>query len=183
MKEWEIQERTNACYGCQKEFKNADEFQCLLILPETLDADIIRRDFCVSCWSQFPSDNGQYLFWRGKVKIDEVPEKPKPVKDELVAPVLKSLLSSDNVLHRKSCYVLLVMLERKKIMFHRDTFQQNEKYYLVYENIRTGESIVIEDPQIHLSDIEKLQQEVKPVLDEEFAKVEAAWLQQSSEHS
>jgi len=64
-------------------------------------------------------------------------------------------------------YILAVMLERKKLLRETDTQEVPSGILRVYEHRKTGDVYLIKDPQIPLSDVEKVQAEVKQLLDPE----------------
>jgi hypothetical protein len=57
------------------------------------------------------------------------------------------------------------MLERKRILKHRDTVQEDSgTELLVYEHAHTGESFTIPDPKLKLDQLAQVQEEVSALL-------------------
>ena len=57
------------------------------------------------------------------------------------------------------------MLERKRILKHRDTVhEESGNELLVYEHARTGESFTLPDPHLRLDQLAHVQQEVAALL-------------------
>ena len=57
------------------------------------------------------------------------------------------------------------MLERKKILKHRDTIKDNNgQEVLVYEHATSGESFTVIDPHLRLDQLEEVQQQVADLL-------------------
>jgi hypothetical protein len=54
-----------------------------------------------------------------------------------------------------------VMLERKRILKHRDTLEGD---VLVYEHAATGESFAVPDPKLRLDQLEEVQRQVAELL-------------------
>lgn len=87
----------------------------------------------------------------------------------MVEVLIKKYLPSENPAHINLCYILAVMLERKKIFIHKDsTSKADGKKILVYENNKTEETFLIVDPQLKLAEIHGVQIQVKALLDEEL---------------
>ena len=66
------------------------------------------------------------------------------------------------------------MLERIKVFTHKDTLikENSENRLLVYEHNKTQEAFVIEDPGLSLEHLEKVQKQVKQLLDAAEAETE-----------
>jgi hypothetical protein len=65
------------------------------------------------------------------------------------------------------------MLERKRILKHRDTVRdENGNELLVYEHARSGESFTIPDPHLRLDELTQVQQEVATLLNPDAEKTE-----------
>ena len=68
-------------------------------------------------------------------------------------------------------YILAVMLERQKLLRETDTQEVPSGILRVYEHRKTGDVYIIKDPQIPLSDVDRVQEEVRQLLDPD-AKIE-----------
>jgi hypothetical protein len=75
--------------------------------------------------------------------------------------MLRRLLESNDPAHVNTRYLLAVMLERKRILRPQPSV---EKGILVYEHARTGETFLIVDPALSLSDLVAVQEEVSALL-------------------
>lgn len=63
------------------------------------------------------------------------------------------------------CFILAVMLERKRILRHRDTIRNNNgQEVLVYEHAETGESFSLVDPHLRLDHLESIQRQIVDLL-------------------
>ena len=71
------------------------------------------------------------------------------------------------------CYVLALMLERKKDLVQREQAddKQSEKKLIVYEHSKTGDTFIIEDPQLSLSEIGTVQEQVSSILEMEQVEI------------
>jgi len=167
--EWNIQKRSSQCVTCQQAFANQQTLFCFLNLE---DPEPIRKDYCQNCWEQVKDQSEKipfYSFWQTRFRQVKLIAKEDPVKKDQVEALLKKYLSSENSAHKNLCYILAVMLERKKILSHKDTTTEPDgKNLLVYEHNKTGETFLISDPHLKLTEIQGVQQQVKALLDAEL---------------
>jgi hypothetical protein len=63
-----------------------------------------------------------------------------------------------------ACYVLAAMLERKKILKQIQTEERDRGRVLIYEHVKNGDVFVVPDPQLHLDQLEPVQNEVARLL-------------------
>ena len=171
--DWEIQKRSHECLACQRSFGDEDLLHCLLLFEAALP---VRKDYCQPCWEaekQLAAPAGTYSYWQSRCKVAPPTVKVKPVKRDLVELLLKKYLPSEASDHKNLCYILAVMLERKKVLSQKDSITgPSGGKVLVYENNKTGETFVIADPQLKLTEIPFVQQQVKALLDAELQEKE-----------
>jgi len=163
--EWEIQARSNVCQGCAIEF--ADKATYHTILSFTAEG-YTRLDVCQICWETQYSQGyldrkGVFSHWRGKYKAPPPPQ-PEPIQKETAETLLRKLIESQDPAHANARYILGVMLERKRILKHRDTTEHDGQRVLVYEHAKTGESWLVPDPRLGLDQIEHVQKQVFDLL-------------------
>ena len=160
MTEWDIQSRSDACTGCQRAFADKETYQTLLSMEP---GGYTRRDLCGSCFAGASRD-GVISYWQGEYKMPP-PPAPEAIQKETAETLLRKLVESTDPSHAATRYILAVMLERKRILKHRDTVhQENGDELLVYEHAGTGESFTIPDPHLRLDQLEQVQQEVAALL-------------------
>jgi hypothetical protein len=75
--------------------------------------------------------------------------------------MLRRLVESHDPAHINTRFLLAVMLERKRILRPQPT---SENGLLVYEHAVTGETFIITDPKLSLSDLVAVQAEVSTLL-------------------
>ncbi len=163
--DWNIQTRANTCQGCQQKFEDKQACHTLLVPAEE---NYLRMDLCAGCWAK---DEPAILAhkttclsqWQGHY------EKPVPIVDaikkENAEELLRRLIALGEARHKASCFILAVMLERKRILKSRESIQQGEGRTLVYEHARTGEVITIIDPHLRFDQLAEVQAEVSRLLD------------------
>jgi len=169
---WEIRSRNKTCQMCEKIFLEGDRYHCLL---ETAEDEFVRKDFCHDCWeSTDPHQiNRQEAisYWRGSIKAAPVAERREVIHRSTAEGLLRKYLHTRDEAEKNLCYILALMLERKKIFVHKDTLRKGDSQnrLLIYEHAGTQEAFVIEDPQLSLGKIEQVQRQVKQLLDAETA--------------
>jgi hypothetical protein len=160
MTEWDIQSRSDACTGCRRPFADKEAYQTLLSMDA---AGYTRRDLCGACFASASRD-GIISYWQGEYKMP-APPPPEAIQKETAETLLRKLVESTDPSHAAARYILAVMLERKRILKHRDTVrEENGGELLVYEHARTGESFTLPDPHLRLDQLLQVQQEVAALL-------------------
>lgn len=163
--DWNIQTRAAACEGCQRAFDDKQACHTLLV-PEA--QGYLRLDLCTPCWAlDEPANQTRKSTclsqWQGFY------EKPAPVVDvikkETAEDLLRRLIALNEPRHQASCFILAVMLERKRVLKSRESIQQIGGRTLVYEHARTGEVITLVDPNLRFDQLAEVQAEVSRLLD------------------
>lgn len=170
--DWEIQARSSQCAQCAKAFSNDELYHTFLVAGR--DDAPRRHDFCLLCFevldASWPGTQERHSFWKGRVKISASPEKARPLPFERLEQNLRRLILSTEPRDRKFAYILSLLLERKKILIHRENIEKADggpsRRFLVYEHVHTGESFALEDPELNLHQVEALQEELKDVMQE-----------------
>ncbi len=159
MTDWDIQPRSSACSACGQSFADKAAYHTLL----SFDAEgYKRRDLCHGCLPSAPRD-AVISCWQGEYRIPMV--APEPIQKETAETWLRKLVGSDDPSKAGVRYILAVMLERKKILRHRDTVKTEDGTdILVYEQAITGESFTVPDPHLRLDQLEEVQRQVAELL-------------------
>ncbi len=163
--DWEIQARSHVCQSCSAEFEDKATYHTILsFTPEGYQ----RMDICSTCWDSQYSQGGMdrkgaFSHWRGKYRTPPPPQ-PEPIQKETAETLLRKLIESQDPAHANARYILAVMLERKRILKHRDTVEKDGWSVLVYEHAKTAESLLIPDPKLSLDQLELVQKEVAELL-------------------
>lgn len=169
MTEWDIQPRAHACTGCQQPFTDKQPYHTFLSMAATGYA---RRDLCGTCHAA-ASREGVLSYWQGEYKAPP-PPAPEPIQKETAETLLRKLVESTDPGHSAARYILAVMLERKRILKHRDTVADAEKGdLLIYEHAQSGESFTVPDPHLRLDQLQEVQAHVAELLSPSAPKTEA----------
>jgi len=160
MQDWNIRTRSEACSLTGRPFADGEVFHTALYR----DGDGFRRaDFSEEAWvSSGPAGGGEQPFssWRSRFE-PPAPPAPEPLPRDDAEGMLRRLLDSNDPSHANARYLLAVMLERKKVLRHRPS---PDRSLLVYEHASTGETIVVADPGLSLSDLAAVQEQVSALL-------------------
>jgi len=155
---WHVKKCAKACDGCEVEFQHKQELYSRLFFDE---GEYRRKDFCGKCWNK--EDPGLST-WK-TVFIIPPPPAEEAVKKENAESLLRKLLAKENEEDLNAIFILMVMLERKKIFVERDIQKAEDGRKLrIYEHKKTGESFVIIDPELKLGELEHVQEEVVVLL-------------------
>jgi hypothetical protein len=63
-----------------------------------------------------------------------------------------------------ACFVLAIMLERKRVLKQVRTENASDDRLLIYEHRDNGDVFIVRDPQLRLSELERVQDEVANLL-------------------
>jgi hypothetical protein len=165
--EWEIQKRSKSCHTCEREFAEGNLYHCMLRFDGTAP---VRRDICEFCWDEKMQEEsekeGFISHWKSRVKPILIQKKEDPIHRSVAENLLRKYIHSSEGAHKNLCFVLALMLERKKILVQRErtTETQSGKKLIVYEHGKSGDSFIVEDPQLNLSEISEMQKQVDGVL-------------------
>jgi len=178
---WHVRSRARECATTQRIFTDSETIVTALF-PDPESSGYIRRDYGLDAWNQRPADAEiPFSFWKTTfvgptgTTIEDPAEKLSP--EEL----LVRLIEEDQDHTENTRYILAVMLERQKLLRETDNQRTSNGILRVYEQRKTGEIFLIRDPDIPLSQVEAIQNEVfillenngrspEPVIPEEATK-------------
>jgi hypothetical protein len=160
MQDWNIKNRSDACMATGRPFVEGEIFHAALYR----EGDGFRRaDYSEEAWQAKEGEEGTerpFSSWRSRFE-PPAPPPPEPLPRDDAEGMLRRLLDSPDPSHANARYLLAVMLERKKVLRHRPS---PDASLLVYEHASTGETLVIPDPGLSLSDLAAVQEEVSTLL-------------------
>jgi len=155
---WHVKKCAKACDGCEEEFQDKQVLHSRLFFDE---GEYTRQDFCEKCRKK---ETPALSTWK-TVFIVPPPPAEEAVKKENAESLLRKLMAKENEEDLNAIFILMVMLERKKIFVERDTQKAEDGRKLrIYEHKKTGESFVVIDPELKLDELEHVQEEVVVLL-------------------
>ena len=157
--EWAIKQRADLCAVTRRAFVPGEYFYTLLYH----DTQGYRReDLSEEAWQNRNDNIRPFSFW--KSRYEPSPPKPvEPVAKETAEQLFRRLMSSNNP-PANACYVLAVMLERKRVLKQIKAEKTADGRVLIYEQGTTGDVFVVPDPQLRLDELEAVQNEVAELL-------------------
>jgi hypothetical protein len=158
--DWPIKHRADACARTGRPFQPGEQFYTLLFR----EGDGFRReDLSEEAWSQRNENITPFSFWKMRYEPPP-PEPPEPLGKESAEDILRRLLAGNEPAHANACYVLAVMLERKRVLKQIKTDRTDERPVLIYEHAKTGDVFIVPDVRLRLDEIEHVQHEVSQLL-------------------
>lgn len=157
--EWAIRHRSDTCSATHRPFAVGEYFYTLLFR----DGDGFRReDLCEEAWAARNENIRPFSFW--KSRYEPAPSAPaEPLAKETAEQLFRRLVSSENA-PANACYVLAVMLERKRVLKQIKSEQADNGRVIVYEQPATGDVFIVPDPQLRMDEVESVQNEVANLL-------------------
>ncbi len=158
--EWSISHRAEACAATGRPFAEGESFYTLLLR----EGDGFRRqDLSEEAWQQRNDNLRPFSFWRSTFEPPPA-APPDPLPKENAEELFRRLVAAADGKNANACYVLAAMLERKKILKQIQTETGENGRVLVYEHVKSGDVFVVPDPQLHLDELEPVQNEVASLL-------------------
>jgi len=155
--DWEIKSRAHCCARTGHEFAEGDFFYTLLFR----DGEGFRReDVCEEAWTNRNENIAPFSFWRSKYEAPPPPAPEALPKDDAEG-LLRRLISEQDPATANACYILALMLERKRVL---RPMESQDDDMLVYEHIASGETLVIRNPRLSFVQIPDVQREVSELL-------------------
>ncbi len=166
MIDWKIQSRAQVCQACEKSFADKQPYYTLLFDKKQA---MERLDVCAACWeaqySQGANDRKDFVsFWQG-VFSEPPPPPPEPIQKETAESLLRKLLEQNNPEYVATCFILAVMLERKRILKVKAQTTDQGQRTLIYEHAKNGDLFTILDPHLQLQQLDETQRKVAHLLE------------------
>lgn len=164
--EWNIQSRAHHCQECGRAFVEREHLHTLLFE----EGHVYRRvDACEACWRKSYSDELAFAkrhvsHWAG---LYEPPPAapPDPIQKDTAETLLRKLVQRNDPDHAGACFILAVMLERKRLLKVKGQTQLEGRRVSIYEHPKSGDIFTIPDPNLHLDQLEAVQRDVAHLLE------------------
>ena len=166
MIDWKIQSRARACQACARPFVEKQLYYTLLLDKRNI---LERSDVCAACWeaqyAEGAHDRKGFLsFWHGVFNAP-TPPPAEAIRKESAETLLRKLLQSGDPAHGPACFILAVMLERKRILRVKAQSTIEGRRQIVYEHPKEGDLFQITDPNLQLQQLEAVQRQVADLLE------------------
>ena len=164
MNEWNIQSRAHACEVCNQPFVDQQAYHTVLFDEPT---GLRRSDICEACASKVNDQRGRAGFisqWLGTYEAP--PAQPvEAIQKDTADTLLRKLVELNDPRHAPAAFILAVMLERKRLLKVKEQFTRDGRRVYLYEHPKTGDVFAITDPDLHLDQLQEVQQDVAHLLE------------------
>ena len=165
MIDWNIQSRAQACQACSQPFLDQQPYHTMLFDERT---GYQRLDVCPACWAaQYSqgatSRKGFISHWQGVFEVRLA--KVEPIQKETAESLLRKLVERDDPQFGAACFILAVVLERKRLLKVKDQALRDGRRIFIYEQPGTGDVFTIADPDLRLDQLDGVQREVAQLLE------------------
>lgn len=163
--DWNIQSRARSCQECDKDFADREPVHTLLLSgPEAYE----RVDVCADCWRGQYADGANHR--RGFISHWQtthiIPLKtPEPIQRESAETLLRKLIELNDPTYTGACFVLAVMLERKRVLKSQARSTDGGRRIIHYEHAQSGDVFNVVDPTLQLDQLESVQRQVSELLE------------------
>ena len=154
--EWPIKHRADACAVTQRPFAAGENFYTLLFR----EAEGFRReDLSEEAWTTRNENIRPFSFWEPVTSRRQ--RRPRTNCQRKCRGSFAAIAGGKKPEHANACYVLAVMLERKRVLKQIKSEKTDGDRVLIYEHAKNGDVFIVPDPQLRLDEIEKVQEEVR----------------------
>ncbi len=165
MKEpWSIKSRARECAESGDAFQSGQKIRAA-IFPDPESSGYLRKDYTIEAWENRKGEEDPFSCWLTTYEPPVTEEKAEDVVDDDPETLLKRLVDEEEEHTENARYILAVMLERKKLLRETDTQEIPSGILRIYEHRKSGDVYIIKDPQIALTDVDRVQEEVRQLLD------------------
>ncbi len=165
MKEpWSIKSRARECVESGNAFQSGQKIRAA-IFPDPESSGYLRKDYTIEAWENREGKENPFSCWLTTYEPPVTEEKAEDVVEDDPETLLKRLVDEEEEHTENARYILAVMLERKKLLRETDTQEIPSGILRIYEHRKSGDVYIIKDPQISLTDVDRVQEEVRQLLD------------------
>ena len=166
MIDWNIQSRSHACQACAKPFEDQATYHTLLFDERN---GYTRLDVCEGCWqaqySHGANDRKGFVsHWQGRYETPP-PAAVDPIARETAESLLRKLAELNDPQYQAACFILAVMLERRRLLKVKDQQYRDGQRLFLYEQAKTGDLFTVVDPNLQLNQLEAVQRDVAHLLE------------------
>lgn len=158
--DWPIKHRADTCARTGRAFQPGEQFYTLLFRE---GEGYRREDLSEEAWTQRNENIRPFSFWKSRYEPPPA-APPEALAKENAEEIFRRLLAQNDPVNTNACYVLAVMLERKRVLKPIKTDQGDDRPVLIYEHGKTGDVFIVPEVRLRLDEIEQVQNEVSQLL-------------------
>jgi len=164
--QWNLKSRAHACHATGQPFIEGETFFTALFRSADA-AGLERRDYSEEAWKNLEADSpAPFSHWRSVYTPPaRAPKQEDPMQRESAEELLRRLVQEDEAHTENARFILAVMLERQKLLRQTDVNKIGETRLLIYEHRKSGEVLLVRDPDIPLADVDRVTAEVTALLE------------------
>ncbi len=160
---WSIRSRAHTCAVTGRPFEDGESFHTTIYFdPE--ENGYVRRDICAEAWAQEAEQRKPVAAWKTVYSKVLVEAKPEITPKEGAQALLQRFIEEGDPRTENARYILALMLERKRQLHQTAEKEVDGAKMLFYENKKTGEIFIVRDPELKLSEMADMQDEVATLL-------------------
>ncbi len=160
---WSIRSRAHTCAVTGRPFEDGESFHTTIYFdPE--ENGYVRRDICAEAWAQEVQQRKPVAAWKTIYSRVLAEAKPEITPKESAQALLQRFIEEGDPRTENARYILALMLERKRQLSQTAEKEVDGAKMLFYENKKTGEIFIVRDPELKLSEIADMQDEVATLL-------------------
>lgn len=165
MADWNIQSRGHHCFVTGRAFAEGEPFHTVLLDQRH---GFERLDVCLEAWHthgpEILARPNLVSQWRG---IYHAPPAapPDPIKRDDAESLLRKLLERGEESHAAACFILAVMLERKRLLKVKGQLREGGRRVFIYEHPASGDVFTVADPDLQLDQLAAVQHDVARLLE------------------
>jgi len=160
---WHLRSRSRECAATGEPFTDGESIVTALF-PDPESSGYVRKDFAKAAWKDRDQEEQPFSFWNNVYHAPVTEEKPQ-MNRENPESLLRRLVEEDEDHTENVRYILAVMLERQKLLKETDTQRLPTGILRVYEHRKDGDVFIIKDPNIPLSKVDQVQEEIIMLLE------------------
>jgi len=166
MIDWNIQSRSHGCQACEKPFADKQPYHTILFSEK---AEYLRQDICQACWdTQYGGGTidkkGFISTWKGLYQKPPAVQQD-PIQKENAETLLRKLIEANEPKYGPACFILAVMLERKRVLKVKEQIKKEGTRVFIYEHPASGDIFTITDPNLQLNQLDQVQRDVAHLME------------------
>ena len=162
--QWNLKTRSHECARTGRPFAPGEVFHTGIYF-DTASGEFIRRDVSNEAWAEELAERTPIASWKAPYEPPEGGKsKPEITTRESAETLLRRLIEEDQSYTHNARYILALMLERKKLLAPKEIKDTEQGRIVIYEHRKSGEVYILQDPELTLSEIDAVQEEVATLL-------------------